>query len=135
MAIPISNAKDTLLNQNSGTLPNMSDALLDWFQKMTFTRIVKNIVNFQVVETPTNTDFQGVWQPSSPQALLMKSEGQRQWKWFTVHADPSLHLDPDEIITYLGTQYRVMNKLDYTEYAYIEYELIQDYTGSGPPTP
>ena len=62
----------------------------------------------------------------------MKPEGQRAWKWFSVHADPSLSLTPDEVITYQSTQYRVKGKTDYTGYGYIYYELIEDYTGSGP---
>lgn len=128
----ISNASAILLTQNPGTLPNVGDALLNWFQPMVFTTIVKTIVNFQVVETETNVNFQGVWQPFTAQQLQMKPEGQRAWKWFSVHADPSLSLTTDEVITYQSTQYRVKGKTDYTGYGYIYYELVQDYTGSGP---
>lgn len=132
MSIPIQNAKDVSLSQNSGTVPNMGDALLNWFQPITFTQIVKSIVNYQDVETPTNVSFLGVWQPLSPQDVLMKSEGQRIWKWFTVHTQIQLPLAPDDVLTYLGVQYRVKGKLDYSIYNFYEYHLVQDYTGAGP---
>lgn len=132
MSGPIQNAKNVLVSQNPGTLPNMSDAILNWFQAMTFTTIVKTVVNFVVVETPTNVTFQGVWQPFTTQQLVMKPIGQRDWKWFTVHAQISLALSPDDVITYQGTQYRVVEKLDYSSYGYFEYHLVQDFTGSGP---
>lgn len=129
---PILNAKNILLNQNSGTLPDVSGGMFDYFQPMTFTTIVKSIVNFNVVETPTSVSFLGVWQPFSPKQLEMKPEGQRSWSWFSCHAQLTLILVPDEVITYLGVQYRVMAQQDYRLYGYLEYHLVQDYTGSGP---
>lgn len=128
----ISNAKDTPLNANSGTVPNVSGAILNWFQPMTFTTTVQTIVGFQVVDTPTDISFFGVWQPFTAQQLAIKPQGERDWLWFTVHAQPGLILTPDQLITYLGVQYRVKEKLDYQLYGYIEYHLIDDYTGSGP---
>ena len=132
MSIPIVNAKDRPLSQSTGTMPDVSGALRNWFQPMTFTTIVKTVEGFQNVETPTNIDFRGVWQPTSAQAIAMKPEGQRKWKWFTVHAEPGLDLDPDDVVTYLSTQYRVKEKTDYTLDGYIEYHLVEDFEGSGP---
>lgn len=132
MSIPIFNAKDRPLSANTGTLPDMSGALLNWLQPMTFTLITKTVVNFKVVETPTMVDFQGVWQPFTAQQLMMKPEGQRRWLWFTCHALIGLILKPDEVVTYQGVQYRVMAKLDYKEYNYVEYHLVNDFSGSGP---
>lgn len=132
MAIPISNAKDKLLNENTGSLPDMGGALLSWFQAMTFTVIVKTVVNFQVVETPTNVDFRGVWQQLSDRKLMMKPEGQRSWSWFQVHASPGLALQPDDVVSYLGVQYRVMARIDHRLYNFIEYHITNDFTGAGP---
>lgn len=128
----ISSAADRLLTANTGTLPNVSGAMLDWFQPMVFTAVTKTVVNFKVVESANPVDFMGVWQPYSAQQLQMRPEGQRNWKWFTVHSTPDLILDPDQVVTYLGTQYRVKDKFDYTQYGYLEYHLVQDFTGSGP---
>lgn len=128
----IKNGKDTPLNENSGTLPDVSGAMLDYFQPMVFGTVAKAVEGFQVVETKTSVSFQGVIQPFSDRQLMMKPEGQRSWKWYTVHAEPQLELATDEIITYLGAQYRVMSLRDYRLYGYVEYHLVQDYTGSGP---
>lgn len=128
----IRNGKDTPLNSNSGTLPQLDDALLDYFQPMIFGVVAKSVQNFQLVETVVQVNFQGVWQPLSGRELAMKPEGQRQWKWIQVHADPSLTLKTDQIITYLGVQYRVMAQKDYRLYGYVEYHVVNDFTGSGP---
>lgn len=130
----ITNAADSRLFQNPGTLPDMSTTMLEYFQPMIFKQLVKSVVDFQNVEVPTDINFQGVMQPLTEQALRMKPEGQRSWKWYWLHAEPGLSLKPDDVVTYQGQQYRVMTKKDYSQYGYAEYHLVQDYTGSGPST-
>ncbi len=129
---PIINAKDRTLNQNTGTLPDLSDAILNWFQPMVFTTVVKTVVNFKLVETPTNINFAGVWQPLSPRELAMKPDGQREWIWIRLIALPNVELTPDQVITYLGVQYRVKAVRNYELENFLEYDLVQDYVGSGP---
>ena len=126
------NASNTPINASSGTVPNVNSALLNWFQSMTFETIAKNISGFQAAETGTKVSFMGVWQSLSGKQLLLKPEGQRGWSWWWLHADPSLHLEVDEIVIYLGKQYRVMSQKDYSLYGYMEYTLIDDWTGSDP---
>jgi hypothetical protein len=136
----IANAANVPLNVQQGTIPNMGGALLDWMQQMTFTRVVKTMVGFRVVETPTDVNFWGVIQPLTERQLFLKPEGQRAWTWFQLFAqiEPQgalLTLNVDEIVTWLGKQTRVMARKDYALYSYVEYHLVQDWTGSGPPTP
>lgn len=126
------NAKDIPLNSNSGTLPDVSAGLLNWFQKMVFTKIVKTVENFRTIETATDISFQGVWQAANPENLKMMPNANTSWSWFQLHAEPSLVLVTDEVVKYLGKSYRVMSKLDHSKYGYVEYMLIEDYTGSGP---
>ncbi len=128
----IQNASNIPLNQKAGTAPDVSGALTDWFQPMTFTTIVKTVVGFEVVETPTDTTFQGVIQPLSSRRLELKPEGQRAWTWFTLHADPVLTLQVDDVVEYLGVQTRIMARKDFSLYGYVEYEIVQDWTGAGP---
>ena len=128
--ILLSNGKNNLIDNASGGLPNMSSTLSGWFQKLTFNRVTKKVVNFEVVETVESFDFQGVKQPMTPQQLAIKPEGQRGWKWETIHALPSLELDLDEIIYFKKTPYRVKEKMHYQEYGYIEYHIVEDYDGS-----
>ena len=125
--MPIKNGKDFTLNQNLGTLPNVSVAMGNWFQPMTFNLITKETVNFEVVETSDEISFNGVWQVFSPQKLLMKPEGQRDWKWFTLHSDVDLELTPDQVVEYFGTRYRVTGKIDHNRYGFFEYEMTEDY--------
>lgn len=129
--MPIKNASDTPLSQSYGNLPNVEGAMLSWFQNMIFIVMAKTIVNFQAVFTPTQVNFQGVWQPFTSRDLMIKPEGQRHWSWYTCHADPGLILKTDEVIQYEGKNYVVMQKLDYTHYGYNEYHLVEDYTGRG----
>jgi hypothetical protein len=125
----IKNGKDYPLSSNPGTLPDMQGAMLSWFQRLTFTKVVKTVVNHEVEEETTTFEFTGVRQPMSPQQLEMKPEGQRAWKWEMIHAFPDLILKPDEIIVFESVPYRVMKKSDFKEYGYILYEIVEDYRG------
>jgi hypothetical protein len=137
MATPstIQNASNIPLNFQQGTVPNMGETMTDWFQSMTFTQIVKTVVGFQVVETPTNTTFLGVMQPYTGRQLALLPEGQRAWNWQTLHSQPVLTLFPDDVVTWQGRQVRVMSRKDYSLYSYVEYSLVLDWDHSGPPTP
>lgn len=128
----IKNAANTPLNANSGTLPNVSSAMLNWFQPMTFGLVTKVVEGFQVVETMQEINFMGVWQPNEGRKLSIKPEGERAWNSWMLHADPSLDLKTDDVVIYLTKQYRVMAKKDYSLYGYNYFELITDFTGSGP---
>jgi len=132
---PIYNANTRLLNANSGTLPDVSGALLDYFQPMTFEQITKTVgANYQVVETTTPIACYGLWQPMGAQRLAMMPIGQRKWNHFTLHTQLALPLQPDDVIVYLGKQYRCLAQNDYSLYGYYYYEFNDDFSGSGPVT-
>lgn len=131
----INNGKDIPLNANTGTLPDMSDAMADWYQPMSFGLITKTIQAYQVIEEVVEISFRGVWQPLHGRKLDMKPVGQRDWDWYMLHSDLALSLKIDDVVRYLGNQYRVMAKKDYSLYKYQYYELISDWKESGPPTP
>lgn len=128
----IGNAANRPLNVVNGTVPDVSGAMTDWFQPMTFTYVGKVTTAFQLVEHPQSIIFQGVIQPFTKRQLVLKPEGQRAWSWLTLHAEPQLTLQVDDVVVYLGKQTRVMARTDYGLYGYVEYELIQDWLGSGP---
>lgn len=128
----IGNGRNVPINVDTGTIPDVGQALTDWFQPMVFTRVVKEVVDFQDVETPEDIEFRGVIQPYTERQLVLKPEGQRAWSWLWLHADPVLTLQVDEVVEYLGVQTRVMSRKNYGIYGYVEYELVQDWTGSGP---
>lgn len=128
----IQNGSNIPLTFQQGTVPNMGDALLNWFQTMVFTQIVKTVVGFEVLETPTNTTFRGVLQPFTGRQLALLPEGQRAWNWQTLHSQPVLKLMVDDVVTWQNRQVRVMSRKDYSLYSYVEYTLVLDWTGSGP---
>ncbi len=128
----IANGANRPLNTQAGTVPDVSGAMKDYFQPMTFSRLVKTVSGFQVVENAEPLVFMGILQPASGRDLMLKPEGQRAWTWLTLHADPVLALSVDDVVLYLGKQTRVMGKKNYRLYGYIVYELVQDWTGSGP---
>lgn len=129
---PIQNGSNIHLQTRAGSVPTMQSALNSWFQPMTFTQIFKDTQAFQVIEKSESTSFRGVIQPLTKRQLIMKPEGQRAWTWLQLHADPSLKLQVDDVVVYLNVQTRVMARVDYTLYGYVEYELVQDWQG---PTP
>lgn len=131
----IQNGINIPLTFQQGTVPNMGEGLTDWFQVMTFTKIVKTVVGFQLLETPTDITFMGIMQPYTGRQLSLLPEGQRAWNWQTLHSQPVLTLFVDDVVTWNGKQVRVMSRKDYGLYSYVEYSLVLDYNNSGPPTP
>lgn len=110
-------------------LPNMMMAVNAWAQKLHFVVVSKTIVNGLVEETYSARKSRGTRAPLNPQRLEMKPEGQRHWKWEVIHASPTMQVEVDDIIIFgqNETRYRVMAKADYSEYGYVEYEIVQDY--------
>ena len=128
----INNAANQPLFAKSGTTPDVSGALQDYYQAMTFSPLVKTVAGFQVVETPNPIHFRGMIQPLTERQLFLKPEGQRAWTWFLLYSDPTLTLNVDDVMLWNGIQTRVMARKDYNLYGYMEYHLVQDWTGSGP---
>lgn len=128
----IFNAASRPLGTDTGTLPDVGGALRDLFQPLVFIITMKVVINYQVKEVPTPVPFRGVIQPLSNQDLFIKPEGQRSWYWLQLHAEPTLALTTDQVVSYLGKPTRIMAVKDYTNYGYIEYHLVQDWTGAGP---
>ena len=124
----ITNAKDKGL-LNSG-LPQVGEVLPSWFQTLTFDVISKSLVDYEVQETVLTITTQGVRQPMSAQQLAIKPEGQRGWKWETLHCLPDTILKLDDIVVFEGIKYRVMQKWDWKEYGYVQYEICQAYQQS-----
>lgn len=124
----IFNASSKTLDKIAPTLPNMVETLGDWFQQITFTKIKKETINYQVVETLTEIAFMGVVENVAPSNLDIRQEGQRRWQYISVWASPELELELDDRFKYLDKTYRVMQKNDWSVYGYVQYECTEDYT-------
>lgn len=121
----IINAKDKPLTYTG--LPQVGDVLPYWFQPLTFDLVTKSIFNYEVEEIIVTITTQGVRQPMTAQQLSIKPEGQRAWKWETIHCLPDVKLRIDDIIIFNGVRYRVMQRWDWSEYGYLQYEICQAY--------
>jgi hypothetical protein len=128
----IKNAGDYSIQYQQGTVPDVSGAMQDYFQPVTFNQLTKTVTGFQVVESSNNWTFQATIQPFTQRQLMLRPEGERAWTWFLMHAQPSVTLQVDDVVLWGGKQTRVMSRKDFAMYGYVEYSLCQDWTGSGP---
>lgn len=130
-AATIANGSNVPIDERTGTIPDVSGALRDWFQPMTFIRVTKSTVGFQLIESESATAFRGLFEPYSGRPLEIRSEGERAWTSTLLHSDPVLPLQVDDRVT-IGTidgpkMYRVMALWDYTNYGFMSYHLLEDY--------
>lgn len=112
----------------ASSLPNMSDALTNWFQTMTISVVTKTVVNHVLTEVETVKNIMAVKQPFTSKQLMIKPEGQRAWSWEWLHVRSEDLFANDDIVRIGAKKYRIMNKWDFVEYGYNSYEIIQDYT-------
>lgn len=109
-------------------LPNLSNAVRAWSQRLEFVVVSKDIENFEINENYIVRRVLGTKQPLKAQTLAIKPEGQRSWKWFELHLTPQVTINVDDLILFGGKdQYRVMAKEDFSEYGYVRYEIAQGF--------
>lgn len=104
----------------------VSDALFGLTDTAQFAIIRKEAVDGEVVETKADIEyFQGVLQPLPPRKLLIKPEGQRTWKWWTLWTEQALALD-NQIKDENGVLFRVLAVSDWRRAGgYFEYDLAE----------
>lgn len=116
-----------------GRLPSMRRTITGWFRPLVLGRIIETIKDLQVVQKVTQVKTYGTIQPFSAQQLKLKPEGERSWKWWMLHVLPETQIKLGEYFWYQGSKYRTMSDRNYSEYGYVEYELVQDYNDSANP--
>ena len=67
-------------------------------------------------------------QPLSGQALQIKPEGQRHWKWVLLHTDLSVRLELDDVVYFQELRYRVLHKSNTIQYGYQSFHLAEDFS-------
>ena len=123
----IKNAKDKKVYELDNALPDMSEAVMDFLQPIVLKKINKQQVNgyTQEIEIPIQTS--AVVIPMSGD-MAIKMEGERTWRWSTMYCLSDLIFATDDVILYRHTRYRIMHRMDYSQYGYVSYEMIEDYT-------
>lgn len=127
LGIPSANSRN--VSDAASSLPSMAGTITGWFRPLVLGRITKSIVEGETKEAVFEQRCRGVIQPFDDRKLKVKPEGQRSWNWQMLHTTPDVKLRNDEEFWIKGTPYRVMSQKDYSEYGYVAYELVQDYTG------
>ena len=109
-------------------MPQLKAVFTGWPVPITLQRITQTIVNGLRSQSKETISFKGVIQPLSKEELDLKPEGQRSWEWLQIHATAGeTNLKTNDIIEYVGDDYKIMAKKDYTLNGYIEYHMVRDY--------
>ena len=107
----------------------MKSAFSGWFSQVTIIVITQAVVDGFTIDTETATSFKGTIQPLSPNQLMFKPEGQREFEWLQIHCIAGeLNLSPNDRITYNDKNFKIMAQKDYSLNNYIEYHAIADFT-------
>jgi hypothetical protein len=117
------------MSNNYNNIPNVNDVVNSWSIPMTAYRIKKVMKDGVMSETKTSINFKGVpLQPIPTRQLLMKPEGERDWKYFNLYCDYNFKMD--DVIILDGREFRIKGKKDDNVggiYGYCKYELIEGY--------
>lgn len=108
-------------------MPNMQSVIFGFEETMQFQIVKKTVVDHDLVETskvPIVLWFEGNLQPMHPRELLVKPEGERRFKWWTLFTD--MDLEVDTIIKDRdGSEFRVMASSNWTQAGYQQYQLVE----------
>ena len=124
----IASANTRSVSDAAVALPSVHTTILGWFRPLVLGRITKKIVDGETFESIKEQRCMGVIQPFDDRKLRIKPEGERSWNWQMLHTTPDVKLKNDEEFKVKGVPFRVMSNKDYSDYGYITYELVQDYT-------
>lgn len=118
----------SISNMISSGMPNMSTTLNGWEIPLTFIKVIQNVIDGELVTTEQTINFKGVFQPLKDEALELKPEGQRSWRWYWLHVRTGIiELETADKFIYNDKRFKVMEKKDYALNGFTEYQIIQDY--------
>lgn len=108
-------------------IPFVGSVIFGFEETLRFQIVKKTVVDHDLQESskvPVPLYFEGNLQPLHPKELLVKPEGQRKWKWYTLFTDMRLEVDT-VLIAEDGIKYRVMASSDWGPVGYTSYQLIE----------
>ena len=125
----IKRGKDTKLTETA-FLPEVSSAVQKVLQRVKIGIVSRSQVDAKTQAIPTYRMALASIQPMD-EKIAIKKEGDRSWKWYTVHAEPDLDLETMDVIVLFGESYKVMGKKNWKQYGFIEYSVIEFYRKFG----
>ncbi len=128
-SIGIVSANTRPVSDAAVALPTVHTTILGWFRPLVLGRVTKTIVEGEVKNAVSEQRCRGVIQPFDDRKLRLKPEGERSWDWQMLHVTPDVKLANGEVFKIKGVPFRVMSQKNWSEYGYMTYELVQNYTG------
>ena len=120
--------KDVKSNGRQGPFPKMGGILSAWQSTMKFKLITDTLVDYVITKTETSYDFEGVFQPMPARELVLKPEGQRNWKWWKLWTRTDYKISNSDIIEdYNGVRFKVMKQSGWNQAGYVQYDLVEEY--------
>ena len=124
---PIIGAGARDIRESALTYPNMRGALIGLFRPIELTVVTTTIVDGLSKEVNRSINSAGLLQPMKARAIMLKPEGQRAFRWFTLHVGREIDLKPNDVVIRKGVPYRVMGKWPWEDAGFLKYELVEDY--------
>lgn len=109
------------------TMPNMRGAVIGNFRPLRVVVSTTTIVDGLADEVLRAFDSAGDLQPMKSSDVMLKPEGQRKFKWFTLHIGREIVLKANDVVIRKGVPYRVMSIYPWEDYGFLKYELTEDY--------
>lgn len=127
------NAKDRPLNQTATAVPDVSGGILNYFKPIVLIQVDTAVVRFSAEQTLNRTWSQGMVQAFSGRELALKPEGERAWLWNKLFTLPGIELKAGDQVEIPATpsprNFRVMKSTGDADYGYLQYEVVENYTG------
>jgi hypothetical protein len=110
------------------SFPDVSEALEGLTETLYLETETQVVADYETTET-TGTDlaFEGVLEPMKPQRLLLKPEGQRNWRWWELWTDLDIKINA-VVIDPEGVRFRVTARIPWFNAGYYQYELTEATT-------
>lgn len=121
------NANKKKVSELNSGLPDVISAIQTLLQDTTAVYVQKQQIDGYTQEVPISIKTKACIQPAS-QDLTILPEGQRKWKYLDMWCLPNLNLELDDIFWVRHQGYRILSKIDWKQYGFINYKIIEDYT-------
>ena len=110
-------------------MPNLGSAMWGLSDPLTYIAVSKTMEDMEITQkskSSTPIAFTGLLVPIPQQKLIVKPEGQRAWKWWTLYSSQQLEIDW-LVVDRTGTKLRVMNRASW-QAGFYNYELVEGPT-------
>lgn len=113
-------------------LPTPLVGIQSWKQPIVLQKKTQEVNDYgDIEETLSTINFQGVVQPLDPEEIKLKPEGQWSWSWYRIHTPVGVSLSTNDVLIYEDHEFKVMAVKDYSDYGYLEYHCVRDWSENG----